>query len=247
MADILQQAPQVYGIAPVRERLSALTLPPTPFDPNGGWSQSYSIVAVENDAIAGRLVLSRQPGETATLTVGWAKQSGPGSHWRLNGTIHSSNDPRSGPVDWTYRLQRHGGRYADEGKAVAGTTIERSFTIDRKTLIAKGGLQSAKTLIEQPLLLNWQLFDLSQRLLRHGTQVGPFTLIEQFEVSKPSQWLRYRGPADVDFADGKRALHAYEQLGVGVVPWVYWVDEKSSRLVAVVSGVEAYVWEKAAA
>jgi len=35
-------------------------------------------------------------------------------------------------------------------------------------------------------------------------------------------------------------LHAYSQVGRGIVPWVYWVDEQG-RLLFIVAGLEGYV------
>lgn len=58
--------------------------------------------------------------------------------------------------------------------------------------------------------------------------------------------------ADADPASGpvtpgeKVTLHAFEQLGEGIVPWVYWTDDLG-RLLLVVAGLEVYVldsWQR---
>ena len=50
----------------------------------------------------------------------------------------------------------------------------------------------------------------------------------------------YRLSADVLLAGQPVRLHAYDHLGEGIVPWIYWVDDRG-RLLLAVSGLEAYL------
>jgi hypothetical protein len=93
-------------------------------------------------------------------------------------------------------------------------------------------------------------------------------MLDHLDEPKPNQSLSYRETADVLLSgrhltkrraahlDKRQArkparslrgtqpvrLHAFEQLGDGIVPWIYWVDDRGRLLVAV-SGLEAYILE----
>ena len=114
------------------------------------------------------------------------------------------------------------------------------------------------------------LLDAVQRLPRAAFEPKRFTLLDDFDVVKANQTLAYRKTVEV-LLGGRRVqkqhweklekgrirktswgregdrpvrLHAYEHLGDAIVPEVYYVDDQG-RLLFMVAGIEAYVWEAA--
>ena len=54
------------------------------------------------------------------------------------------------------------------------------------------------------------------------------------------QMLRSGGAVTVEFAGGPVRLHGFRQIGRGVLPYEYWVDEQG-RLVLAVGGYQGYL------
>jgi hypothetical protein len=122
--------------------------------------------------------------------------------------------------------------------------------------------------IPGPYAINWALFEAVQRLPQRPGDPLHFTMIDHFDQPKPNQTLGYGGSEQVllgmrtveekqteQLEKGRitrtvkkqeggtvSRLHAFHQLGHGIVPWVYWVDEQGRLLIAS-SGLEAYIVE----
>ena len=88
--------------------------------------------------------------------------------------------------------------------------------------------------------VNWALFEAVGRLPREEFEPLRFTMLDHFDQLKPGQVLSYRETADVSLGGRSVRLHAYDHLGEGIVPWIYWVDDEG-RLLFAVSGLEAYL------
>jgi hypothetical protein len=122
--------------------------------------------------------------------------------------------------------------------------------------------------IPGPYAINWALFEAVQRLPRNPGEPLHFTMVDHFDQPKPNQTLAYRSEEQVLLGmrtveekqteqlekgritrtvqkqEGGTAgrFHTFHQLGHGIVPWVYWLDEQGRLLIAS-SGLEAYIAE----
>jgi hypothetical protein len=103
-----------------------------------------------------------------------------------------------------------------------------------------------KVAITGDYTLGWALFDAVGRLPAEQAPPLRFTLIDHFDQVKPGHVLSFRTAADVTIRDRTLRLHAFDQVGTGVVPWVWWVDRQGC-LLAAVSGLESYLLESSAA
>ena len=88
---------------------------------------------------------------------------------------------------------------------------------------------------------DWCLFEAVQRLAFDRQTSLNFRLLEGLNISKPEQHLSYRGayPTEIPGAD---RLHCFVQLGSGILPTEYWLDD-SHRLLAVISMNKAYIFD----
>jgi len=214
---------------PLRSLLPALRQfePPTGyFNPAGPWEQTWSVCTLGGRQPAvrrvGRLTLRRGvESKTARLDVTYSKDL-TGGRQEVVGTLEGpAESPLSTPVRWSFRF-----RLLDaEGQAIPATAIDPAG----------------------PYTVNWSLFDAVQRLPGADTPARTFTLIDHFDQVKPETTLSFRKAMDVRVAGGRTLrTRAYQQLGCGNVPWVYWTDE-AGRLLWVVAGLEGYVLEPAPA
>lgn len=85
----------------------------------------------------------------------------------------------------------------------------------------------------------WTLLDAVQRLPGNRTRDLSYTLIDEYDTPLPGHKLGYWDKAQVTFRSGAAHLTSYLDLGPGVVPTVYWVDEHH-RLLFVCSGISVY-------
>jgi hypothetical protein len=86
---------------------------------------------------------------------------------------------------------------------------------------------------------DWCLFEAVQRLAFHEQSSLSFGLLEGLSLSKLRHNLSYRGvyPAKTS---GPKMLHCFVQVGSGILPTEYWLDD-SHRLLMVCSMNKAHI------
>ncbi|MHB8901748.1 MAG: hypothetical protein ACYC6Y_23580 [Thermoguttaceae bacterium] len=260
----------------VSARLAGFRVPREPFVPNGDWKLDYGVytfAALNQQAVpgglAGHLTLARTTTDEggADLVVEYEK-SGPGSTHKVSGTIRCTTDALSTPVRWEYSV-----RVVDAaGKAFENSRIAKRAQAAGGRVEVSDDCGTRRLPVDGPFTINWALFDAVMRMPRQKAEPVRFTMLDHFDQVKRGQTIAYRkssvatlgqaqvreqapqhstmpgaGPTrSVVTAGEKITLHAFEQLGEGIVPWVYWTDDLG-RLLLVVAGLEVYVldsWQK---
>ena len=72
-----------------------------------------------------------------------------------------------------------------------------------------------------------------------------FDLLEGLRLSKPRHRLFYRGVYPIKMDGRDIPLHCFVQLGRGILPYEYWLDDRN-RLLAAVSMNKAYILDEKA-
>ncbi|MFB0524246.1 MAG: hypothetical protein ACETVZ_01815 [Phycisphaerae bacterium] len=93
---------------------------------------------------------------------------------------------------------------------------------------------------------DWCLFEAVQRLAFDKSAGGglSFNLLEGLSLSKIGHRLFYRGVYPTKIP-GVNSLHCFVQLGSGILPYEYWLDD-SHRLLMVISMNKAYILDNEA-
>lgn len=218
--------------------------PSDAFDPAGSWNQTWGVYTLAGRAAAARRVGTvtlrrRVSNENTTLEVAYDKTLS-GGRQKIAATLHGrADDPLGAPTRWTFQIDV----LDAAGKPVPHTQVKKRATVEKGIITIRDTIGTRAIRVDGPYTVNWCLFDAVQRLPRKKTEPLPFTLIDHFDQPKPETTLSYRKPMTVAVAGGRTAAtHAYEQLGRGNVPWVYWIDE-AGRLLFIVAGLEGYVLE----
>lgn len=211
------------------------------FSPHGSWTHTYGLYTLTGRGRrAGRLELKRAVGlhGAARLDVRYDRNLS-GGFQRTTGRIHTrGGDELSQPSKWSFQTQ-----LLDVArKPIACTKQAKIGTIRSGRLCISSPLSRTETRLVGRCAMNWGLFDAVQRLPGEKTKLPPFTLIDHFDQIKPDYSLSYRKTIDVAVGKATLRLTAYDQLGSGNVPWVYWVGPRG-RLLLVVAGLEAYMLE----
>jgi hypothetical protein len=140
-------------------------------------------------------------------------------------SVYVEKHPSSAPERWsTERVELRDG----ELHVSAGG---RDFV---RPAAGKGGVSS-----------NWGLLDVIERLELGEGQELHFSMMEELKYLRGGHRLRYDGLCAADFGRGERVMHRYTQMGSGVHPITYWLDEER-RLRLAYTGRFAYIRDGAA-
>jgi len=223
-------------------RLSALRPPAGPFDPRGDWRLAYGVYTMAGGAGSrvGALRLARKAGagEAFALSVDYDKIVVAGNRQRVTARLHCRADRLATPGRWTFTS-----RLIDSsGVPIPDTLLEKSATVVDGQIEIDDGRSKRRLPVPQAYTVNWALLEAVTRLPREPFGPLEFTLLDHFDQLKPGQTLGYRESVRVGLGGQTARLEVYDQVGRGVVPWVYGCDEQGRPLLAA-SGLEAYLLE----
>ena len=218
--------------------ISLLRPPGEAFDAGGGFEATYGVFATPRGATrTGELRLRRSKGGDGRIVlVMHMTRRQPGGHvQRTVARMHCKADALATPVEWTFESDL---RTSDK-KVVPHTRIRKTAAAGDGEIVIKDGPHVQRLEVASAYTINWALFEAVGRLPRKAFPPIDFDLIDHFDQLKAAQTLSYRASRKVRLAGRPVRLHAYDHLGRGIVPWVYYVDERG-LLVRAVSGLEAY-------
>ncbi|MHC4297570.1 MAG: hypothetical protein ACYS7Y_09740 [Planctomycetota bacterium] len=204
---------------------------PATFRPDGDWTNIYRIWTCHgyresgNDNV-GSLRISRRADsqETFVLSVRQEIIQTDGPTNVVEGTIKCRLDELASPVE--ARLQS---RFEDaDGKVVS--ELSYPYTV----LCTESVTHTAS---------DWGLFEAVQRLAFDENSSLKFKLSEGMWLSKFGQRMFYRGTYPMKTGGKSVPLHCFAQLGRGILPTDYWLDDRH-RLLAVISMNKAYILDK---
>lgn len=240
-----------FSLNIVAKHLENFRPPKGGFDPKDNWKLCYRVYTLAgrkpgSGHPAGSLWLKRKKhgSDSFILKVDYQKQL-PGQ-WKQSvvAEIHCLSDTLSTPLKWTFDSEIIG-----HVEAFQNTKLKKSGVFKNGKMVVEDGKYRREIMVPSPYTVNWALFDAVQRMSRApGTESAAvkkllkFTMFDHFDQVKEKQSLQYRKTAQVVVGTKPIELHAYEHLGEGIVPWIYWVDSKG-RLLFVISGQEAYLLE----
>jgi hypothetical protein len=213
---------------------------PGRFAPDGQWKHTYRIWLV-NRRDYGFLSIERSPssdGRSITLDVEVSVQQAAGTVHRTRSQIQCADDALSTPRSWKIESEilssalqptevtRVREKAQVKGRKLSITTAERS--LDRE--------------IPAVFTSNWSLFDAVQRLPGNGASTLEFALLEDLDLLKQRQRLSYWQSTELDIGGDSLQLTGYQQIGAGILPYQYWVDDQH-RLLFAISGIRAYIFD----
>jgi len=218
--------------------VSLLRPPGEAFDATGDFQATYGVFATSRAATrAGELRLrrSKAPDGCIVLAMRMTRRQPGGCAQRTVARMRCKADALATPVEWTFESDLR----TPAGKPVPHTRIRKTATAADGEIVIKDGPHVQRLKVASAYTINWALFDAVGRLPRKAFPPIAFDLIDHFDQLKGAQTLSYRASRPVRLAGQPVRLHAYDHLGRGIVPWVYYVNDRG-LLVLAVSGLEAY-------
>ena len=218
------------------DELGALRdFPPSPedFKPNGNWVNTYRIWTCHGyresgNQNVGYLRIKRliESNGSLTLKVHQEILQTDALVNIVEATIECRNNQLASPIQW-----KVSSRFIDaDSKPISQLS-------SNETGSASVGLNRSTC--------DWCLFEAIQRLeLNRQTSIN-FDMLEGLSLLKKDHHLSYRGLYPTKIGGENIPLHCFVQLGSGILPCEYWLDDHH-RLLAVASMNKAYILDEQA-
>lgn len=223
--------------------------PPTgPFDPSGAWEHRYAVCIIipaqDTGQLnrAGWLRLKGQPADAGTfqLEVELAANMNDKTVYSVSARLTCATNGLSTPRRWDLKTQI----LDPQRQPVEYTPNTETGEVANGVIRRRGARERT---IPEPAAwtCNWSLFDAVQRLPGNDVEPLTFTMLEELELLKPNQRLAYRETVELKFGDRSTRLHCFEQIGTGILPYHYWLDDRR-RLLFAVGGLRAFLFDPTA-
>jgi hypothetical protein len=210
------------------DALNKLPFTPEDFKPDGNWVSMYRIWTCHgyrerSNENVGFLRIERigSSGETFVLNVHQEVVQTDAIIHIIDGTIKCRNNQLGSPVQWKLQSRFIG---------TDGKHIPKLLSNDNGK--AADGVEKTTS--------DFCLFEAVQRLEYDKDTSVSFDLLEGMRLSKPRHRLFYRGFSQMEMVGSDIPLHCFVQLGSGILPYEYWLDDRH-RLLAVTSMNKAYI------
>ena len=232
----------LFTLNVVAPHLKRFRPPRGPHDPQGDWALEYGVYTLGSihghGGRLGSLSVKRKAtgGEGSTLGIEYEKRVNPDFVQKVVAEITCRGDRLATPTRWSYSAEI---ARRDEG-TLEKTCLEKSGEAKGRQIEISDGQGVRRLAAPSSWTINWALFEAVPRLPREPFDPIRFALLDHFDQLKENQVLSYRQSTEVAIGEVPVRLHAYDHLGEGIVPWIYWVDE-AGRLLFAVSGLEAYL------
>lgn len=231
-----------YGmLASVSWLLERFSPPSESFNAAAHWVLTYALWLENAKRAAGYMELRRErSGSGLSLQVESAVLQKTGVIHSTKAKILCADDALCTPHSW----QLESSILSLAGDPVPSTQLTYTAVVKKNTIEAEFSAGKRFRQLLLPFTSNWSLFEAVQRLST-GRTTSPlrFALLEDLDLLKPRQTLSALGTTSVAVAGGRfLSLDGYEQIGDGVLPCHYWVDDQH-RLLFAISGTRAYLYD----
>jgi len=222
---------------------------PKQFDPHGNWTNIYRIWTCHGFRESGNqsvgFVRFRRAAagtnEKLSLEVHREVVEADGMVSVIDTNIRCLNNQLATPVRWhLWSLFIDSDTHPlDELKT------EENVIIKQNTMIIETGGKTLKRKVPGRLTSDWGIFEAVQRLKFDKESSLDFNMLEGLSILKQGQRLSYRGNYPMKLSGKNVSLHRFDQLGDGILPYEYWLDD-NHRLLAATSMNKAYILDERA-
>lgn len=248
-----QNQPIGYPISPeLLETLGALKgipLPHKDFDPVSNWKLKYGIWVCRGyfnrgNEFLGALDLEREKNAdlgTHLLKVKKTYVCSEGFTHIMKAEIECSSEIPSQPLEWAFSNKQ----IDPEGREMTEVGYNESGWRKNDIVAIKKGRKTYEYNTPGVVTGDWNVFEFIQRIpFTKDSKVG-FNMIERLDLPKNEQTLRYRSPETWMIGDREWTLHRFSQIGQGILPFDFWLDDFHRLLIASTFSI-AYILDEQA-
>jgi len=207
------------------------------FDPDGNWVNTYRVWTCHGyresgNAEVGHLRIERAAGKSNksfTLKVDQQIVNHEAAVHIVGAEIECLNNRLASPVRWELTSSFIG----PDGKQRRELDAEEKVQVKTDSIEVEINGRTFKRKASSRLTSDWCLFDAVQRLAFQEEQSLTFDVLEGLGLLRPDHHLSYRGLYPININGKDVSLHRFSQLGHGVLPYDYWLDEYHRLLMAI--------------
>lgn len=159
----------------------------------------------------------------------------------VDAEIQCQYDQLASPVRWRLSSRFIG----SDGHSQDELSIQEKARIEGNAMILQTGSHTSKQKVSSRMTCDWSIFEAVQRLKFDKESSLSFDMLEGLSLLKQDQKLSYHGAYPINLSRKNGDLHRFDQLGDGILPYEYWLDN-NHRLVAAVSMNKAYILDEKA-
>lgn len=225
------------------EAFKNVTIPKGDFDPGGNYTHFYRIwlTGMLGQNYRGYIKIERKESKgDKPFNLHIIQKSVLNNHLAVhetNANLECLLDVISTPVSWNTEtrlidiLKKEDFNNVRTKKSVIVKGREMEISINGRTYAQK---------VPSVYTSNWSLLDAVQRLSGPGNAPLNFALFDELDKLKENHTLSFRKKTTIPFGNDKVSVYCYQQIGRGLLPYEYYVDE-NHRLLLAKSGKRAYI------
>lgn len=223
--------------------LATYEAPTGDFDSQGAWQHTYDLILPEladgkiEAQVAGSLRLCRTPANNdgqVRLDVLKMAHLSDRTWQRISAELWCRPDALGAPVRWS-----SDSAILDwQEKPIDATRFAESGEVHDGRIVRGGKV--CTTGLSGPYTSNWSIIEALQRLPHEGKLSLAFVMLEELDLLRPRQRLASCGVTECVAGGQSLRLEGYYQVGEGILPIHYWLDEQR-RVLFVVCGLNAYM------
>ncbi|MCP5116694.1 MAG: hypothetical protein GY953_38190 [bacterium] len=157
----------------------------------------------------------------------------------VDAIVECRADRLASPVSW-----KLSSRFVDlEGETIPGLSASESGRAVEGGVVMRLGEDELTHNSARPLTGDWCLFEAIGRQPFEQADSGSFDVLEGLRLPRDEHRLGYRGR--YKWKGTPAVLHWFQQIGYGVLPYEYWLDD-DHRLLAVATHARAYILDEKA-
>ncbi len=231
----------------VLDRIRALTdWPPAPerVSPDGNWVHTYRIWTCHGftdrgNSNPGVIRIERVAGAAEqffTLNVRQRVVHVGDIVHELRARIECRNDRLASPQKWSLTSRF----FESNGKEREGLVVQEQGRCRDERVVRTINGRAREMTVSAQTTADWCLFEALQRWpLRRGESPA-FDVLEGLSVHRPGHRITYRGQETIERSGKPLKLHRFSQLGQGMLPYDYWLDD-ARRLVLAATLSRVYI------
>ena len=212
------------------------------FSPLENWKQTYLIWVqhgyIHDDRTNGLLTIERLnhgSNDNFTLKVDQQVLARGGVINHIKAEVICKPNRLSTPLSWTLKST-----ITNKGIENPGLNYHETANVEGQIVWLNINGEKSKRAIAQNYTADWCLFDAVQRMPFERSAPLDFDVLQGLLISKESQSLAYRPDFETHLVNQNFTLKAFDQVGFGNLPYVYWLDN-NHRLRLVISSFITYL------
>jgi hypothetical protein len=222
------------------------SFPPAPEDysPRGTWTHKYDVYASRGTVEAGIELLGSiemkriagKPEGPFRLDVVQELTSDRGVTNRVTAHIHCNEDELASPRSWRLASEHS----TPSGQVSPAVDFHETVSVAPAKLTIQRGDKTLSRPVPARFTGCWNLIEAAQRLEFGAWPPMSFDLLEGLSRGKGEMEIVYDGAYSFDVEGQPLKTHRFVQMGRGILPYEYFVDEQH-RVLLVITFCKAYV------